>query len=122
MLGYITLGTNDLPRAAAFYDALLGSIGATRQWDSEGGIGWGKSKGPTLAVMKPFNGQPATVGNGNMAALVVRASEEVDRLYAQAISLGATDEGEPGPRGGNFYGAYFRDLDGNKLCAFCMTR
>jgi predicted lactoylglutathione lyase len=121
MIGYVTLGTNDLARAATFYDALLGDIGAKRQWDSQGGIGWGKSKGPTLAVMKPFNGQAATIGNGSMTALAFRTTGEVDAVHAKALALGGDDEGAPGPRGGNFYGAYFRDLDGNKLCAFCMT-
>ena len=70
MIGYVTLGTNDLPRAAAFYDALLGELGAKRLWDSPTGIGWGVAMDkPMLAAMKPHDGQPATHGNGTMVAL-----------------------------------------------------
>ncbi len=121
MIGYITLGTNDLPRAAAFYDALLAEIGVTRLMDLGSGIGWGVSMDkPMLAIMKPHNGQPATVGNGVMAALVVDSKDKVDRVYQKAIALGAKDEGPNGPRGEGFYAGYFRDLDGNKLNVFCM--
>jgi predicted lactoylglutathione lyase len=123
MIGYVTLGTNDLPRAAAFYDALLGEIGAKRLWDSPSGIGWGVSmEQPSLAVMKPFDGQPATRGNGTMVGLVVERPEQVDALYKKALELGGTDEGPAGPRGSGFYAGYLRDLDGNKLNFFCMPR
>ncbi len=119
MIGYVTLGTNDLPRAAAFYDALFSELGAKRQWDSPRGIGWGTSaQQPSLAVMKPFDGQPATIGNGVMVGMVVKSKEQVDALYKKAIALGAKDEGPAGPRGEGFYAGYFRDLDGNKLCFF----
>jgi catechol 2,3-dioxygenase-like lactoylglutathione lyase family enzyme len=121
MIGYITLGTNDLERACGFYDALFADIGAKRLWSVDRGVAWGKEKGPSLGVMKPFDGNAATPGNGNMAALAFRTTDEVDVVYAKAIALGASSEGAPGLRGGKFYGAYFRDLDGNKLCAFCMT-
>lgn len=121
MIGYVTLGSNDLPRAFAFYDALFAEIGASRTWDSETFVAWGIKRGPALAVTKPFNGQAATVGNGVMVALAMRSDADVDRLYAKAIGLGATDEGPAGARGGGFYAGYFRDLDGNKLCAFHMT-
>jgi catechol 2,3-dioxygenase-like lactoylglutathione lyase family enzyme len=121
MLGYVTLGTNDLPRAAAFYDALLAEIGARRIWESERGIAWGTSMNQAgLGVMKPYDGKPATVGNGVMAAIVVSSRALVDRVYARAIALGAQDEGAAGPRGEGFYAGYFRDLDGNKLNVFCM--
>ncbi len=121
MIGYVTLGTNDLPRAAAFYDALLAEIGAKRLWDSEGGIAWGMSMDkPSLGILKPYDGKPATVGNGVMAAIVVDSKEKVDRVYRKAIALGAQDEGPNGPRGENFYAGYFRDLDGNKLNVFYM--
>jgi catechol 2,3-dioxygenase-like lactoylglutathione lyase family enzyme len=121
MLGYVTLGTNDLPRAAAFYDALLAEIGARRIWESERGIAWGTSMNQAgLGVMKPYDGKPATVGNGVMAAFVVSSRALVDRVYARAIALGAQDEGAAGPRGEGFYAGYFRDLDGNKLNVFCM--
>lgn len=120
MIGYVTLGTNDLPRAVAFYEALLGGgLGAKRIWESDRGVAWGTSMtAPGLGVMKPYDGQPATHGNGTMVALVVNSREKVDALYAKALSLGGTDEGPPGPRGEGFYAGYFRDLDGNKLC-FC---
>lgn len=121
MIGYVTLGTNDLPRAAAFYDALLAGIDAKRQWEYERGMAWGTSaQQPSLAVMTPFDGKPATVGNGVMVGLVVKTREQVDALYAKALSLGGTDEGPAGPRGEGFYAAYFRDLDGNKLNFFFM--
>ena len=122
MIGYVTLGTNDLPRAAAFYDALLADMGAKRLWESPTGIGWGVSMDkPALAVMKPYDGQPATRGNGTMVALVVAKPAQVDTLHAKALALGGTDEGAVGPRGSSFYCGYFRDLDGNKLNIFCMT-
>jgi catechol 2,3-dioxygenase-like lactoylglutathione lyase family enzyme len=123
MIGYATLGTNDLPRAAAFYDALLAELGAKRLWESDTGIGWGVSMAvPSLAAMKPHDGQPATVGNGTMIALVVKKPEQVDAIHAKALSLGARDEGAAGPRGGGFYCGYFRDLDGNKLNVFCVVK
>jgi catechol 2,3-dioxygenase-like lactoylglutathione lyase family enzyme len=121
MIGYVTLGTNDLPRAAAFYDALLGAIGAKRVFEFDRGIAWGLSPTtPSLALMKPFDGQAATRGNGTMVALVVDSTDKVDALYRKALELGASDEGPAGPRGPGFYAGYFRDLDGNKLCFFHM--
>jgi predicted lactoylglutathione lyase len=121
MIGYVTLGTNDLPRAVAFYDALFGAMGASRIWDGPSGVAWGVSMDqPGVGVMTPFNKQAATVGNGSMVALVVDSKEKVDAYYRKAIELGATDEGAPGPRGDGFYAAYWRDLDGNKLNFFVM--
>ena len=127
MIGYVTLGTNDLDKARGFYDALLGEIGATRKMEfPETGFtlyGTG-NRAPGLAVTRPYDGQPATVGNGNMAALAMPSREMVDRMHARALELGGSDEGAPGVRGEEgdraFYGAYFRDLDGNKLCLFRM--
>ena len=122
MIGYVTLGTNDLARAAKFYDALLAEIGAGRFMEADTFIAWAVSPAsPGLGLTKPFDGKPATVGNGVMVALAVDSKEKVDRLYAKAIELGATDEGPAGPRGDNFYAGYFRDLDGNKLNFFCMS-
>lgn len=121
MIGYVTLGSNDLPRAWAFYDVLLGELGAKRTFESKNGVWWGRARGPNIAVLAPHDGAPATVGNGVMVALAMRNVEDVDRLYAKAVSLGATDEGAPGSRGGGFYGAYFRDLDGNKLCVYHVS-
>ena len=121
MIGYTTLGTNDLPRAAAFYDELFAVIGAKRLMEFERGYAWGISMDkPGFGVLRPFDGQPASVGNGVMVALVVDSQDKVNALHAKALALGAKDEGAPGLRGGGFYAAYFRDLDGNKLNAFCM--
>jgi catechol 2,3-dioxygenase-like lactoylglutathione lyase family enzyme len=122
MIGYVTLGSNDVAKAADFYDQLLSIIGATRFMESEKFIAWSVSpKSPALSVTTPFDGNAATVGNGVMVALVVDSHEKVDALHAKALELGGADEGAPGPRGDGFYAAYFRDLDGNKLNAFCMV-
>ena len=123
MIGYVVLGTNDLPRAAAFYGALLGEIGLTRQMDfGDRGYAWGKDmEAVMLCIMTPFDGQPATVGNGTMTAIGVDSREEVERIHAKALELGGADEGAPGlrPEGGDgFYAAYFRDMDGHKLDVF----
>lgn len=118
MIGYVTIGTNDLPRAAKFYDTLLGMVGAKRFMEYERNIAWSNG-GAGLAVCKPFDGKAATIGNGVMVALSAGNKANVDALYQKALELGGKDEGPPGPRGtGGFYAAYFRDLDGNKLCAF----
>ena len=120
MIGYVTLGTNDLQRAAKFYDELLALIGAKRLMEFPGAIVWGTSmKAPGLSVTKPFDGKAATVGNGVMVALTVDSKDKVDAVYKKAIALGAKDEGPAGPRGEHFYAGYFRDLDGNKLNVFC---
>ena len=120
MIGYVTVGTNDMPRAAAFYDALFAAIGAGRMMEMERYIAWGTAEDkPGFSVCKPFDGQPASVGNGVMIAFVVDAPHMVDALYNKAMELGATDEGPPGERGVGYYAAYFRDLDGNKLAFFC---
>lgn len=119
MIGYVTLGTNDLARAASFYDVLLAEIGAKRLWEFERGIAWGYAEGePCLGIMKPFDGKPATVGNGVMVALGVQSREKVDRVHKVALELGGKNEGAAGMRGDGFYAGYFRDLDGNKLNVF----
>jgi len=121
MIGYTTLGTNDLPRAAAFYDALFEVIGIKRMMDFGRGYAWGLGMDkPGFGVMLPYNQEPATVGNGVMVALTVDSRAKVDALHAKALALGGQDEGAPGLRGEGFYAAYFRDLDGNKLNAFCV--
>ena len=123
MIGYVTLGTNDLPRAAAFYDALLAEMGVRRLMEFGGrGFGWAAAMDkPMLCIMQPYDGRPATVGNGVMAGIAVDSREMVDRIHAKALELGGTDEGPPGLRaegGDGFYAGYFRDLDGNKLDVF----
>jgi len=119
MIAYVTIGTNDLRRAAGFYDQLLAVLGAKRVWELERSVGWGTSaKASVVAVIKPFDTKPATVGNGTMVALAARSEAEVDAVYQKALALGAQDEGPAGPRAGGYYAAYIRDLDGNKLCAF----
>ena len=127
MIGYATIGTNDIDRARAFYDDLLGEIGARRvmEFPENGFTMYGTgARAPGLAVTRPYNGEAATAGNGNMAAIAVDSRDKVDRLHARALELGGSDEGPPGVRGPEgdraFYGGYFRDLDGNKLCAFCI--
>ena len=123
MIGYVTLGTDDIPRAAAFYDQLLELVGAKRFMESDRFVGWGVAPDkPMLSVTRPFDGKPASVGNGVMVALVVDSPEKVQAVHARALELGGKDEGAVGPRGDSgFYAGYFRDLDGNKLNVFCMT-
>jgi len=122
MIGYVTIGTNDMARGAKFYDELLAEIGASRFMEDDSFIAWAaKPDGSSLAITKAFDGNSATVGNGVMVALAVESPAQVDALYAKAISLGASDEGAAGPRGEKFYAGYFRDLDGNKLNFFCLT-
>jgi catechol 2,3-dioxygenase-like lactoylglutathione lyase family enzyme len=119
MIGYVTLGTQNLDRAAAFYDALLGELGATRSLEAENYVAWATATGgPMLSLMLPFDEQPASVGNGTMVALAAESPAQVDALYTKAMELGADDEGAPGERGPGFYAAYFRDPDGNKLAVY----
>ncbi len=124
MIGYVVLGTNDLNRSAAFYDALLAEMGVKRMMSfGDRGYAWAAAMDrPMLCIMKPFNGHPATVGNGVMAGISADSRDQVDRIYKKALELGGADEGPPGLRsegGDGFYAAYFRDLDGNKLDVFC---
>lgn len=119
MIGYVTIGTNDLARAASFYDALLGELGAKRMMENEQFVAWSvKPDQPGLGVTKPFDKQRATVGNGVMIALMVDSTAKVDEFHRKALQLGGSNEGSPGPRGEGFYAGYFRDLDGNKLNFF----
>lgn len=117
MIGYTSLGTNDLPRVAGFYDALLAEFGASRIFEAPDFIVWRAGENtPAFSIHIPFDGKVATVGNGTMIALAAGSRSEVDGLYEKALSLGASSEGAPGQRHENgFYAAYFRDLDGNKL-------
>ena len=122
MIGYVTLGTNDIQAGAKFYDELLAEIGAKRFMEEESFIAWAVDpQQNAISISKPFNDEAASVGNGVMVALAVETPAQVDALYRKAIELGAKDEGAAGPRGDGFYAGYFRDLDGNKLNFFCMT-
>jgi predicted lactoylglutathione lyase len=126
MIGYVTLGTNDLQRAKTFYDALLSEMGVKRLMEfGDRGYGWAASLDqPMLCVFKPYDGRPATVGNGVMVGISAGSRQTVDRMHRKALELGGTDEGKPGLRdegGEGFYAAYFRDLDGNKLDVFCYS-
>ncbi len=122
MLGYCTIGVNDMDRAMAFYDALLGELGASRMFGMDRIQFYGTGPGQAmLAVCIPYDKQAQTPGNGNMVAIPAGSDENVDKLYAKAIELGGADEGGPGTRVPTFYGAYVRDLDGNKLCFFNMS-
>lgn len=132
MFTYICLGTNDLARAARFYDAALGVLGLSRcgvpedeDWD--GWVGWGHYEDDgrrelALWLCEPFDGGPATAGNGTMVALTAASWRQVDEFHARAIASGGTSEGAPGLRpwyNDDFYAAYVRDPDGNKLAAVC---
>jgi catechol 2,3-dioxygenase-like lactoylglutathione lyase family enzyme len=116
MLAYAMLGTNDKPKALAFYDAVLAEIGYKRAMDFGRAQAYGDGKGVMMAVGTPADDMPATAGNGTMMAIKGPSTEAITAAYNKAIALGAKDEGAPGQRGDNFYGAYFRDLDGNKIC------
>jgi catechol 2,3-dioxygenase-like lactoylglutathione lyase family enzyme len=121
VIGYVTLGTNDLPRALKFYEELLSLLNAKVMYESDRSKAWSTGPGQGgLSICKPFDGKPATAGNGTMIALAVDSPANVDAIYKKAMELGGTDEGAPGERMPGYYGAYFRDLDGNKLNAFCM--
>lgn len=126
MIGYAMVGSNDLAKALGFYDALLATVGAGTLFEHPSGgrvYGAGMDK-PFFGVVAPYDGGRATVGNGTMISLAADSRAQVDAVYAKAMALGAKDEGAPGVRGPDgdraFYGAYFRDLDGNKLCIFCI--
>jgi predicted lactoylglutathione lyase len=122
MIGYVTVGTNKYAEAAKFYDALFATIGAERKFESDTFIAWSSSmSAPAFSISRPYDGAAATVGNGVMVAIAMQSPDQVDAFYAQALALGATDEGAPGARSDNFYAGYFRDLDGNKLNAFCFV-
>ncbi len=120
MIGYVTVGTNDLASAVGFYDDLFSAIGVQRLWQHGSMAAWGRSRSePAFCVAEPFDGARAQSGNGNMVALRMSDRAEVDALHAKCLALGGSDEGAPGPRGDHgFYGGYFRDLEGNKLNAY----
>lgn len=121
MIGYVTIGSSDLDHACAFYDQLLDLVGARQLMGMDRIKFYGTAPGtPMLAICVPYDGKPHHAGNGNMVAIPGGSRAGVDRLYAKAMALGATDEGAPGERMPIFYAGYVRDLDGNKLCFFDM--
>ena len=126
MLAYVTIGISDIHRAVKFYEPLANELGADRLMGSEeeNFIAWsGANYAPGIGILHPHDGKPATVGNGMMVALQANGPKQVKALYDLALANGGTCEGEPGPRGeGAFYAGYFRDPDGNKFSAFCMTQ
>jgi len=120
MIGYVTVGTNNLQNAVAFYDALFALVGAVRFMEEDTFVAWAVTpEQPAFSVCRPYDGNAATIGNGTMIALAADSTELVDAVYEKALELGGTDEGPPGQRMEGFYAAYFRDLDGNKLNIFC---
>ena len=122
MIGYVTVGTNDMARAKAFYDALFAPLGGKRGFAiGERFVLYSVAKDkPGFALVTPYDGDAHHRGNGHMTALLAGSRENVDKLHALALELGGTDEGAPGDRGFGFYGGYFRDPDGNKLNFFSM--
>jgi catechol 2,3-dioxygenase-like lactoylglutathione lyase family enzyme len=118
-VNYVTLGSNKLEAAKPFYDELLSLAGMQKVADHpSGGRVYGAANGGMFAIVAPFDQQPATAGNGAMIGFSLDSREGVDAFYAKALALGATCEGPPGERVPGGYLAYFRDLDGNKLCGF----
>lgn len=121
-VGYVCLGTNDFDRACAFYEALSAELGGKKLFPTPQGQMFRLGAGAMIMVTRPYNKEPATIGNGNMLAINVDAEADVARIYEKALSLGATCEGKPGPRGAFGEFAYFRDPDGNKLAVFFSAR
>jgi catechol 2,3-dioxygenase-like lactoylglutathione lyase family enzyme len=124
MIGYATLGSNDLKRSAAFFDSILSDLGGTRCRTEPNLLGWRFSTGGAeLYVLTPYDGECAQQGNGQMLGLYATTTAIVHSVYEKAIALGALDEGQPGPRSYSpgFYAGYFRDPDGNKLNVFCFA-
>ncbi len=116
MIGYITLGSNDIHRSGEFYDQIFEMLGAKRIHEDNTSIAWAKDGDSVIfTAIYPANGEAATAGNGTMIALRTNAKEEVEALYKKALSIGGSDEGAPGIRSGGFYCSYIRDPDGNKL-------
>jgi len=122
MIGYVTIGTNDLEKAKTFYDAVLAPLGGKRTFANGERMqfyGGGATPG-MIAISKPYDEQPASVGNGTMFGFTATSTDQVDAAHAAALAAGGTCDGPPGQRMPTFYGAYFRDLDGNKVCVFKM--
>ncbi len=122
MLGYVTIGVSDMESASAFYDSLFAEVGAKALMDLDRIKFYGTGEGAMVAICVPYNENKPECGNGNMIAIPGGSEDGVQKLYAKARELGATDEGEPGWRMPDiFYGAYVRDADNNKICFFHMN-
>jgi len=124
MISHTTFGTNDLRRAEEFFDKLLPSLNGKKHVKTDRAIFYSFGDGSAkLAISVPFNGEEASVGNGTMLAFTVPSNEDVERIHDLALSLGAKNEGDPGPRyEGLYYGAYFKDLDSNKFAVFHLLQ
>ena len=123
VLSHVSLGTNDYPRAKAFYDAVLATLQIKCLMDFEGGAGYGR-KFPEFWIQRPFDGQAASVGNGVHISFLANSVDEVQAFHAKALQLGGRDDGPPGYRkeySDNYYAAFVRDLDGNKIEAMLMV-
>ncbi len=123
MIGYVTIGALDVDKSGKFYDALMGAIGNERKFTDGGWIGYGRKgeDGHSVYVCPPFDGKPASAGNGSMIGFVANSKDQVQKAYEAALVNGGKDEGAPGPRPADskdFYGAYLRDPTGNKICVF----
>ena len=122
MFSFVTLGTNNLKKSKQFYDDLLVSIDIVKAEENDNYIGYAKKNNINnieFYLMKPHNKEEATYGNGTMITFTATSKESVINTYNLALKLGAKDEGSPGPRHEEHFYAYFRDLDGNKICIFC---
>lgn len=125
MFSHVTIGSTDPNKASEFYDEVLGALGIKVFIKHEGAVAYGDAAGPKTFILKPFNGAPPAPGNGSHLAYLAKTRDQVDAFYAAAIRLGGTDEGAPGLRlqyHPNYYGAYVRDPEGNKLQAVCHSK
>lgn len=124
MFSHVTLGTNDWARAKPFWAAIMKVLDLPVLFEREGGIAYGEPTGPKIFIGPAFDGQTATYGNGTHVAFLAKSRAMVDAFHAAALANGGLDEGLPGPRPHyhpNYYGAYVRDPDGNKLQAVCHS-
>ena len=125
MFSHVTIGSDDIERAAAFYDAVLAPLGQSSIFRDADHAAYGAVRGARVWIMRPFDRGPARPGNGVHVAFTAPDRAAVDAFYEAAIAAGGTCEGPPGLRQHyhpNYYGAYVRDLDGNKIQAVCHAR
>ena len=124
MFAFTTIGTNNLKKSSQFYDELLKTLGIIRVIQDERYVGYSKEDNLEIIefyIMCPFDKKEATIGNGTMISFDGKTPEKVNEFHQKALKIGATNEGFPGPRHGEDYYAYIRDLDGNKICVFAAT-